>query len=85
MAEIIGLISFVIILIIVITFIFFYSASFIKPTTVQIQLFGIHLTIYGGFVLLNNLLTGFLSMLVGLAIGVYGSFKGYDLYKKSEE
>ncbi|MCT2536238.1 hypothetical protein NC661_13615 [Aquibacillus koreensis] len=85
MLELIGIFSFTIILLIVIGFIFFNVAGFIKPTTVQIQLFGIHLTIFGGFIINDMLVIGFLIMLLGLAIGLYGSFKDSDSFNQTEE
>ncbi len=76
MSEFIGIFSAVIIFFIVIGFFFFSTVGFIKPTTLQTQLFGIHLTIFGGFILLNDLsATGLVIMLLGLGLGVYGSFK----------
>jgi len=86
MLEFVGIFSFIILLLIVIAFFFFSFVKFIKPTTVQIQLFGIHLTLFGGFLLLKNLLwTGFLIMILGLSIGVYGSFIGNDSDNQVEE
>ncbi|TFB24087.1 hypothetical protein E3U55_04545 [Filobacillus milosensis] len=86
MFELVGMFSFIILLLIVIAFFFFSSVKFIEPTTTQMQLFGIHLTLFGGLLLLKNLLwTGFLIMILGLFIGVYASFKDNDSVNQVEE
>jgi len=54
-----------------------------KATKEQIQLFGIHLTLVGGVLFLANAqLAGFLILLLGLIVGLFGIFKGQT--KKSD-
>ncbi|KAB8126380.1 hypothetical protein F9U64_20175 [Gracilibacillus oryzae] len=79
MLQVVGIILFAILLLTVIGFFFFYAVGFIRPAAVQIQLFGIHLTLFGGILLMiGSTGTGFFIMLLGLALGVFGSFKSED-------
>lgn len=76
LAEFIGIASFSIIFIIVVIFLFLNSLEFINPSSVQIQLFGIHLTLFGGFFLfINILIIGVLNMFIGLSMGLYALYK----------
>ncbi|MDV2582787.1 hypothetical protein [Alkalibacillus haloalkaliphilus] len=86
MMGLIGTFSIIILLLIVIAFFIFNAVNFIDPTPIQNQLFGIHLTLFGGILLISNLLgAGYLIMILGLAIGVYGSFKSNDLGHEAEQ
>ena len=70
---------------IVTAFMFFSYVEFIKPSVIQIQLLGMHLTIFGGFFLLyGDQITGFVTILLGLAIGVYGSFKDSNAVNQTD-
>lgn len=86
MQEFVVIVLFIIILFIGIAFFILQSIDFIKPTSIQIQLFGIHLTIFGGLLSFNNsIIIGFLIMLLGLIIGIMGVFKDSDSVNKVEE
>ncbi|MDQ0353042.1 Na+-transporting NADH:ubiquinone oxidoreductase subunit NqrF [Alkalibacillus filiformis] len=86
MLELVGMVSFIIIILIVIAFFIFSAVKFIDPTPIQVQLFGIHLTLFGGILLFSNLLgTGYFIMVLGLVIGVYGSFKSNDSGHETEQ
>lgn len=74
---------FIILLMFVIMFFFAILLEFIKPTTVQIHLLGIHLTLFGGFLLLRDLETiSVLIMIIGLIIGLFASFRNKLKVKK---
>ena len=84
--SVVEVIYMMIILMVVTAFLFFCYVEFIKPTVLQIQLLGIHLTIVGGFLLLYEAQTiGMVSMLLGLAIGIYGSFKNSNVINQTDE
>ncbi|GEN45563.1 hypothetical protein [Alkalibacillus haloalkaliphilus] len=86
MLGLVGVISFIVILLIVIVFFIFNAVDFIDPTPIQIQLFGIHVTLIGGILLISTFIgTGFLTMMLGLALGVYGSFKSSDSGHEAEQ
>lgn len=74
--ELVDIFLLFIILLIVIAILILQSIDFIKTTPIQIQVFGIHLTIFGGLLVLNDsTIIGFLIMLLGLTIGIFGVFK----------
>ncbi|MGD7045834.1 hypothetical protein [Jeotgalibacillus proteolyticus] len=76
MHELVDIFLLFIILLIVIAILILQSIDFIKTTPIQIQVFGIHLTIFGGLLVLNDsTIIGFLIMLLGLTIGIFGVFK----------
>ena len=54
------------------------ALDFIRPTTLQVQLLGVHLTLFGGIVLLafdGPSGFGFTIGVMGLLTGLVGSFK----------
>ncbi|WP_163537553.1 hypothetical protein [Gracilibacillus sp. YIM 98692] len=66
-----------ILLVLALLYYLFFSLEFIQPTSVQQQLFGIHITIFGGLIYLKSgAVPAFVIMLVGFGIGVVASFKG---------
>ncbi|RPF50268.1 hypothetical protein [Aquisalibacillus elongatus] len=71
----IDIISFIIIFVMILFFGIYYYLGFIKPTSLQIQLLGIHIILFGGILFLNGHQTmNFLIMNLGLFVGVFGTF-----------
>ncbi len=86
MSGLIEIFMFSIILLTLIVGIFLYIIEFINSSPLQIQLLGIHLTIFGGFLLLKNLrISGFFIMTFGLGIGGFGSLKNNNSVRSFEE
>ena len=68
------------VLILIVTVIFHAGVllDFIRPSVLQIQLFGIHLTLFGIIVVFafeSSSIYGFIIGLIGLITGVFGSFR----------
>lgn len=67
-------------------FILFSVIGFIRPSKLEIQVFGLHITLFGGVFFIKDItVVGFLIMIIGLSLSVYACFKDESFEGKEGE